>query len=247
MAIKKVIAKRADKYFYKNFRINNDLLNIIYSYVSNDYLNEKEKKKYLIHKMNELLKQKIRYFIYPNNDFHNNYSRVYKLHSINLNHFFETFLCELLLINQCSIRYAPNEGRYISTIIDNKYEVTIRTLFKLDEFTTDSLKAMRSVLYRLRYLDKKGDVYYLNYSLKKNSYKQIFNFGINFIVTLNDEESNQINEIIKNKVNNKKIYDIKNTNPLGENNKKVIDRFNLIRDKIINRICDALDMNLKKI
>ena len=247
MGIKKVIAKKADKYFYNNFGINNDILNIIYSYVSNEYLNEKEKKKYLIYKMHDLLKQKIKYFIYPNNDFHNNYSRVYKLYSINLNHFFETYLCELLLINQFSICYAPNEGRYISAIIDNKYEVTIRTLFKLDEFTDDSIKAMRSVLYRLRYLDKNGELYYVNYSLKKNNYKQIFNFGISFIITLNDEDSKQINEIIKNKINTKKTYDIKNINPLGENNKKVIDRFNLIRDKIINKICDALDMNLKKI
>ena len=247
MAIKKVLAKKIDKYMYNNFRINKDILDIIYSFLTNIYLNEKEKKKYLIYKMNDIIIQKIKYYIYPHNEFINNYSRIYKLHSISLRHFFETYVCELLLVNQYQIDYVPYENRYLSIITDNKYEISIKTLFKFEEFTNDSLKAIRSVLFRLRYLDKKGDVIYTNYSLKKNNYRQIYNFNINFTVTLNEEDSLQINQILTNKVDNKKIYNIKNFNPLGENNKLIKERLVLIQQKIVNKICDALEMNLNNI
>jgi hypothetical protein len=246
MPIKKVLCKKIENNFYNNYKINNDILNIIFSYLGNLYLNKREKEIYLILSTNDKLKQKINYFAFINNEYLNYKSL--NIYFIFISYLFERNTCDFKITNKYTVRWDNNLLSYVTNIETNIYEINLKVVFLINELTTDSLKALKSVLYRLRYIDKKNkSVYYQSYSLKKNNYRQLFNLNINFIITLDNDNSIKLNTILQQNTNNNRIYDIKNNNPSGENNKTVKDNIKFINEHIINKIITLLDTNLIKL
>jgi hypothetical protein len=250
MGIKKIICKKFEKQIYDQYKISEDILNIIIRYLDNLYLNKKEKEFYLIIKLNKLLKQKLNYFGFINNEYTNYHCNNLEspIYYVFINYLFERISCDIKITNKYNFRWNTNLGHYVANIEPNVYEVNIKTIFTFAELNTDNLKALRSILYRLRYLDKKSSVYYTSYSLKKGTYRQIYNLNIVFIVKVDDDNVNkQLTNIFKNDISLNRIYDFNNPNPLGENNKNVKKNIQFIKTYIIDKITNALDTNMEKL
>ena len=196
--------------------------------------------------MNDKLKQKINYFTFINNEYSN--CKSLNLNFIFISYLFERNICDLKITNKYTVKWNSNLFRHITNIEPNIYEINLKLVFLLNEFTNDSLKAFKSILHRLRYIDKKkNSIYYQNYSLKKNNYRQLYNLNITFILTLDDNNiNNMFNNILQENININRIYNIKNIDPSGENNNKVKTNIKFIEEYIISKIINLLDINLMK-
>ena len=248
MGVNKIIAKKVEIKFYKQYKLNIDVLNIIFSYINNIYLNKKEKKIYLIFKMNEKIKQRLNYFSYQNNEYINHsYLKNFNSSYIMINYLFERHDCDLKIKPNFKIIWDEDEYKYINKTEPNQYEININCVFNLRDFTDETIKEMRSVLYRLRYINKLNEVYYVTYSLKKNNYRDMLVLKLTFIITLNDALNIKLNNILNEKIDKKRIYDFKDINPSGENNNKVKKNIALIKEIIIDKINKTLDDNLIKL
>ena len=72
-----------------------------------------------------------------------------------ISYLFERNICDLKITNKYTVKWNSNLFRHITNIEPNIYEINLKLVFLLNEFTNDSLKAFKSILHRLRYIDKK--------------------------------------------------------------------------------------------
>jgi hypothetical protein len=193
--------------------------------------------------MNEKIKQRLNYFSYQNNEYINHSY----LKNIMINYLFERHDCDLKIKPNIKIIWNEEEYKYITKIEPNQYEININCVFNLRDFTDETIKEMRSVLYRLRYINRQNEVYYVTYSLKKNNYRDMLVLKLTFIITLNDILSTKLNNILNEKIDKKRIYGVNDINPSGENNNKVKKNIALIKEIIIDKINNTLDNNLIKL